>query len=747
MEDHLADHVPKIVRTYVELRDRKVTLLIAGKEDREENEWLKGFLEEVDDLIKGEKVAWGYVPFKNLEPILGTTWDLLIVDHRKDFRPNDLGRVTEVVRGGGLMIMIIPRREEWVNMVTPFQRDLIVSPFTEKDLRRIFIKYVIDSLETSLGVLFLTEEGKLIGIDRDVYIPEKAEKRFYSDFTFRETVFKICASQDQIDALYAIDKVSRSKGSVVITSDRGRGKSAVLGLGIAGILLRDGAKDRKYIILTSPEPENVKEVFNFVARGLHNSKVEFEVKRKHDAIVGLSCEYGDVKYVNPIEVFKEEPDYLFVDEASGLPINILEGYVKEFETTVFAATLHGYEGAGRGFQVRFLPMLRRLKGENLIEIHMTEPIRYAEMDPVEEWLYKTLFLDSDPAEISEEELVNLNLQNLRYVKIDLRDWIYNKRDKMKEFIGIYIYAHYRNRPNDIMILCDAPHHFARCLMYNDKVVNSLHLCFEGLMPEEDVRRCLSGNPPSGHLIPATLVRYYPTLRKVAELRGIRIVRIATHPDLMNKGIGSKALEEVTKEAKEYGVDWIGAGFGATYELLRFWVKNGFVPVYIGPVKNPASGEFSTIVIKPLSKEAIDVVKKLRVEFKRLFLETLVESHFVLDERIAHVLLSADRWPIHYKPVLSEIQKERLKGYALGSLHFGAAYDAIREIVKTHFMLNPSRRIPIPLKYEYALIAKVLQAKSWEKVSRSFDIDREELIEKIKDFVNKMRLHYVESKET
>ena len=744
LEEEAERFLKDIIDIYTSLRGEKYQLLISGKEDRETNPWLKDFVEEIKDYIDEKLIQWGYVPFKELERIMGTTWDMLVADFRKDLRPNDLGRLIEVVRGGGLIIFLSPNRDDWKRMVVPFHMDMVTTPYTEKDLKPIFIKHLINFLERSPGIFFINRSGQIVGEDYESPPLVRPKPIIPQGITFHKSIYEIALTQDQVDVIYAIDRISIDGGSVVVTADRGRGKSAAIGLSIAGLMYRDVEEhdNKMRILLTAPEPINVKEVFNFIARALFKLKIKFSTRKRNGVIVELNSQLGQVRYVSPIDVFRERPDVVVVDEASGVPVGILEGYMERYDFTIFSTTLHGYEGAGRGFQIRFLPLLRKYRDNRLMEIHMSQPIRYGELDPVEGWLFRALFLDSDPADFREEELDKIDIERTRYVKIDLEDWLFNRRDKLREFIGIYIYAHYRNRPNDIMILCDAPHHFARCLEYDGHVVNSLHLCYEGAMSEDDVRRTLSGAPPSGHLIPTVLIRYYPLYRDFAFLRGLRIVRIATHPLMMNKGIGSKALEHIVDEVKEMDLDWVGSSFGATERLLNFWIKNKFTPVYLSPIRNHVSGEFSTIVIRPISPGAREYIKRFRMEFKKLFVETLVDSHFVLDERLAYQLLSADPWSISYFPNLRGNQKERLKEYVYGALHYGGAYDAIREIVKAHFIRSIDKRVPIPRKYEYALISKVLQARSWEKVSQESGIDRMDLIFKFREYIGKMRLKYV-----
>ncbi len=738
IEEPTPEALLDIINRYDGVRGESYSLLFAGKEPKSENNMWKPLSKGVDSRAKPE-----YVQFKDLNRILGTTWDALIVDLRRDMRPNDVGRVIEVVRGGGYIIVLSPERERWKNMKTPFHRDMVTSPFTLEDVETIFQRYFVESLEKHPGIFF-HGDGGLVG--REVRYPDyvRSPPEIPSDISFDESIYRRALTEDQVRVIKAIDKLSSMpRGSVVVTADRGRGKSAAVGLGVAGYMLKKASKkDKLKIYVTAPDPVNTKEIFSFIRMVFREHGVKHNVKKQSGVIVEINSTLGKIAYINPPTSYKVKADLIVVDEASGIPTHILEHIAEKFEKSVFSSTLHGYEGAGRGFQVRFLPMVRKVFGGRLIEVDMEEPIRYAPEDPVEDWLFKTFFLDADPYPYSEADIFDLDLSKLRYVKPDPEEWLFEKQDLLREYIGIYIYAHYRNRPNDLMILMDAPHHFMRAVMYRGHVINSLHLAYEGAMTEEDVMRTLAGDPPSGHVIPTILLRYYPHLGGIPEMRGIRVVRIATHPDVMRKGIGSKALEKVVEEAREMGMDWVGASFGATDKLLDFWWRNGFAPLYLSPVRNAVSGEFSTVVIRPLSRRAREVVKRARKEFKKLLMTTLFECHFNLEPKLAYQLLSMDPFEMDYKPNLSRAQKERLKMYIYGGMAFGGAYDAIREVVKTHFMRSPDKRVRIPRLWEYVLINRVLQARPWEKVALYFDLDMEEVVNKTRELVAKLRLYYV-----
>lgn len=54
------------------------------------------------------------------------------------------------------------------------------------------------------------------------------------------------------------------------------------------------------------------------------------------------------------------------------------------------------------------------------------------------------------------------------------------------------------------------------------------------------------------------------------------------------------------ERKPEELDYLGVSFGLTKELLRFWKRSGFVPLYASQKENDLTGEFSFVMLRGLS---------------------------------------------------------------------------------------------------------------------------------------------------
>ena len=219
----------------------------------------------------------------------------------------------------------------------------------------------------------------------------------------------------------------------------------------------------------------------------------------------------------------------------------------------------------------------------------------------------------------------------------------------------------------------------------------------------------------GHVIPSRIVLHY-NFKSFGRLRGWRIVRIATHPEMQGMGFGTRALEHVEMEARDNGIDWIGAGFGATRDLLRFWMRLKFIPVHISPKRNSVTGEYSVLLVKPLSEKAARLLDEVLKEFKRRLLNSLHDVYFSLNPLVASYLLKS---PVRSgKLRLSQSQRSRLQGFIKGEYIYELASDAIYEIVKHYFWLGEDCLTPLE---DSLLIGKVLQGKGWDLIRSRFKL--------------------------
>ena len=117
-------------------------------------------------------------------------------------------------------------------------------------------------------------------------------------------------------------------------------------------------------------------------------------------------------------------------------------------------------------------------------------------------------------------------------------------------MALFVASHYKNTPDDLQLLSDAPAHHIFCLLGPTQpdmqtlpeVLCVVQVCLEGEISKDNLQKGLrSGNAPPGDMIPWVVARQFSD-ENFPTLSGARIVRIATHPNYQSMGYGSRALE-------------------------------------------------------------------------------------------------------------------------------------------------------------------------------------------------------------
>src|SRR3984885_13373215 len=120
-------------------------------------------------------------------------------------------------------------------------------------------------------------------------------------------------------------------------------------------------------------------------------------------------------------------------------------------------------------------------------------------------------------------------------------------------MALYVASHYKNTPNDLQLMSDAPAHQLFVLVppipdNTDRLPEPLcviQVALEGRISKQSVMNSLSrGQRAGGDLIPWLVSQQFQD-SEFAGLSGSRVVRIATNPEYLKMGYGSRALELLT----------------------------------------------------------------------------------------------------------------------------------------------------------------------------------------------------------
>ena len=676
------------------------------------------FLELVDGT-NSFGLARKRIHFKESESVLGETYSSLIIDLTEGFNPNDLGIVIETVKEGGMILVLSPRLDEWGRKLSKWHEELISEPYSKDDIIPRFYSRFIKHTERMNGIIIYDLERSEIlkEFHAEDEVQERAEIEIPAGGRIKRKLYKLCATQDQVEVLRRFETFfdrQRESKVAVITADRGRGKTAILGILTPFLISRMQRVLKRPIrvMLVAQSPQSVQTYFRFLRLALTRQGFsDCKFKESNGMVTVVTGRHLRIEYVVPRRAILEarNSDIVIVDEAAAIDVSTLFRIIEGVRYAIFSSTIHGYEGSGRSFSVRFLKRLEKDENVEIERISLEEPIRYGKGDPVEKWLYRTLLLDSRPAGLNDSDFEAILSEKLEFEFLDKDKFIENE-ELLKEFFGIYVLAHYRNRPSDLVILFDMPNHQAFRVSVNGKTVCSLHIAIEGGIGEELVSEMMKGYKPKGQVIPDLVVKHHIDAEFPKNL-GLRVVRIATHPDAMDLGIGSFALGKLVEWAKKKGYSWVGSGFGVSPELLRFWKKNGFIPLHITPQRNEISGEYTIVVLKALNRALQNRLKNLNSGFIKRLVEYLSDELSDLDVETALMLLETLEKDYDVpRPPISPIDQSRMEKYIEGISLYEYVSDIVRPLVRYHFLKKDGADLTEEEKF--VLIKKCLQLRGW-----------------------------------
>lgn len=319
-----------------------------------------------------------------------------------------------------------------------------------------------------------------------------------------------------------------------------------------------------------------------------------------------------------------------------------------------ASTISGYEGTGRSLSLKLIKQLKEQAATSVVqegetrsarslkEVTLAEPIRYGKGDAVEKWLNALLCLDVTPSKPKNNIFPDPSQCQLLHVNRDTLFSFHPVPERfLRQMIALFVTSHYKNSPDDLQLLSDAPAHELFVLTSTTIQENGLpeplcvvQIALEGNISKKSVMAGLDrGQRPAGDLIPWLVSQQFQD--DFASLSGARIVRIATHPDCVSMGYGSKALELLTDyyegkfinlgeqndssvketasriidtvptrndllneditvrdiekmeplfsrlaERKAEDLEYVGVSYGLTQPLHKFWTRAAFTPVYL-----------------------------------------------------------------------------------------------------------------------------------------------------------------------
>lgn len=635
-----------------------------------------------------------------IQRILGMEFSAAIIAVPGLIRPSIIAAAGETIKAGGFLALVAREpAEEWNPSPKPGRG--LYGAYLKKRIRVAPLHLWVDD-----------SSGRVVSGSWKP--PREAPARrpmegFKSRVGVPRRLRDLARTRDQLEALESLATFLRGRArSALVTGDRGRGKSFLLGLVLA-LSIYWHLSGRAVVV--APTPDSASSVMHGLIEGLKALDIlgrkGVKVVEYRGVVVRVSGPWFRISYEPPDT--GEYAPLVVIDEAASIGVARVRRLTWRSGKSMVSTTIHGYEGSGRAF-ARILPGLLPKPSTS---VELAEPIRYNPGDPLEAWLYETFLLKAEPQDSSGAP----PQEEASHRVVDPNELL-SSPDILRYLYGILVQAHYRNTPDDILAMLEAEHH-------------SIHVLEAGgvLVAVADVVREDESVPPEARIGLDRLL----LMAGGGEARAYRVSRIAVHPDLQRRGYGSKLLAHIEDWARRSGVDLITAIFGR-HDVILFWLKAGYKPFYVSPRYNKFTGEKNVGVAKPLTPAGEELLARASagLTLKLLYAGSSVYRDLAA-EKLALLLEASE--PTDPPLGLTPQQSRMIKLFMEGGIEAEQAIDGL--VIAVAKALAARRPLPLQGKELIAVIARVVQGKPYNEVASILGVTQDEAVEIVNSALRKL----------
>ncbi len=650
---------------------------------------LPAFLEGLEALCPGgglllsaaglPVMATPRTPPENFRQYLGQEFERVIVDVRQGLNANALAASQGWVRGGGVWCVLMPDMMCWRPESDRDLERLLAWPSRPDSGNGLFLqRFRTQVAQSPFPVLVLSEKGV------SWRVTPEAPARL--PVVMRDTAV---TQSEAIETLVRLMS-QRARRPLVLMADRGRGKSAAMGIAAARILT---SRPEARILVTAPDKLAVQNLL-----------------RHFEQQSGMPT-HPHLTFMTPDALLRDLPDadLLLIDEAAAMPAPVVLQLVRHYRRVALATTTCGYEGSGQGFRLRVEPGIRAICPQ-LRTLELAYPMRWSAGDPLEAWCNR-LFLQQTPlpdVQVSGDTLLTFRAIPASELDADER--------LLEHCFTLLREAHYRTTPDDLKVLLDAPSGRLFAAFSGDEVVGLAWFVLEGALGDPELIQAITEGRrrPRGHVLPQLLTQISVDKAPLKHLWA-RIMRIAVNPRCQNMGVGSLLLHKLVQHLNaEYpGLAGAGAVFAGDERVLRFWHRQHFDAFYLGTRQDTWTASHAVGVIRCFQSFGCATQAQRALEATLQTYGPTALAHAapgLLDELLCSLSRDPSPWP--------DSPPRQLLAYAHGQRPLDQVLPQLREWLILQVETGTWRRLDP--EFRRWTVARVLQQRNWADLCRLFD---------------------------
>lgn len=614
---------------FAHLHNHRVLLVLTGVS----NEHLSSICHEISQLIDKDRQSDRHAPKRfatqhandimhlphrhsnsdssdHINALLGSENRCVIFDAYDAFDERLFAASAGTIVGGGILVLRTPSLKQWPALPGGLKSSHFINRFARKVLMH------------QSAVLHANE------------LPDETSCLLVADVTananLTRTELNWLTEQDTLVDQLLSKLLDKNQTTAIVQADRGRGKSTLIGRTLKQ-LFANKRGDKKRVTITA----NRSSACNVLLQHAANANTK-------------DC---PIRFLPLDQALCTQHELLVVEEAGSISIAVLTKLTALSNDIVFATTVQGYEGAGRGFALRFSKQLD-LQRPDWVMLTPQQPVRWSNNDPLEAFVNDALLLKTTLPSITAAD--DLYPSNTLLTQVDKRTL--NADDELLESLySLLIQAHYQTTPADLRNMLDQEQLLIFTQHSSNVLTGAALVALEGEIPENLHEAIVQKRRRLADQILPQLLAQSAADSTVLDHRYARIVRIAIHPSLHRQGFGTSLFEQLRLQlASKAGS--IGASFGADEQTLSFWLKLGLTPIHYGFKANPRSGLRSACLVisedksieHPIAKAAkilntnlgvLDLYGNKEDKISQLLIDATAKSAIVLTDADKFRLIS------------------------------------------------------------------------------------------------------------
>ncbi|EMP28162.1 N-acetyltransferase 10 [Chelonia mydas] len=682
-----------------------------------------------------------YCYYNETHKILGNTFGMCVLQDFEALTPNLLARTVETVEGGGIVVILLRTMNSLKQLYT-VTMDVHSRYRTEahQDIIGRFNERFILSLASCKNCIVIDDQLNILPISSHIAnitpVPPQSQEDSLrpQDLELKElkeslqdtqpvgVLVDSCKTLDQAKALLKfIEAISEKtlRSTVALTAARGRGKSAALGLAIAGAV----AFGYSNIFVTSPSPDNLHTLFEFVFKGF--DALQYQEHLDYEIIQSLNPEFNKavvrvnvfkehrqtIQYIHPADAVKlGQAELVVIDEAAAIPLPLVKNLLGPY-LVFMASTINGYEGTGRSLSLKLIQQLRQqsvqAQASMTAENKSTATAKLASVPPTQNSLPEVLAVVQVclEGEISRQSIMN-SLSRGRKASGDLIPWTVSEQFQDPDFGSL----------SGGRVVRIAVHPDYQGMGYGSRALTLLQMYYEGKFP------CLEE-------------KMTPKPKGITTIssEAVSLLEEAVTP---RKDLPPLLLKLSERQAEN--LDYLGVSYGLTPRLLKFWKRAGFVPVYLRQTPNDLTGEHSCIMLKMLNEEESEQEHWLAAfwkDFRRRFLSLLSYQFSAFPPSLALNILQNKNIKQELQPPISRPELEavfipydlkRLEMYSRNMVDYHLIMDTIPAVSRMYF-LSQLGDTSLSAAQSALLLGIGLQHKSMDVLEKEIELPSSQLM--------------------